>query len=86
VTVVGLLHPGEMGAAVGGVLGGRGEGVEDALLEEWLLSIPERSAQRKGWRWIGEMEEIAHSMAAQDLPVGFHQAAAEVFRRTAEES
>jgi len=72
----------------------RAEGVEDALLEEWQLSIPEledrlpgaeRSARRKGWRWIGEMEEIARSMAAQDLPAGFHQAAAEVFRRTAEE-
>lgn len=71
------------------------EGVEDALLEEWRLSIPElgprlsgaeRSARRKGWRWIGEMEEIAQSMAAQDLPTGFHEAAAEVFRRTAEES
>jgi len=68
----------------------RAEGVEDALLEEWRLSIPEleeqlagaeRSTHRKGWRWIGEMEEIARSMAAQDLPVGFHQAAAEVFRR-----
>ena len=73
----------------------RAEGVEDALLEEWRLSIPEleeslagaeRSAKRKGWRWIGEMEEIARSMAAQDLPAGFHEAAAEVFRRTAEES
>ena len=73
----------------------RAEGVEDALLEEWRLSIPEleerspgaeRSARRKGWRWIGEMEEIARSMAAQDLPAGFHEAAAEVFRRTAEES
>ena len=73
----------------------RAEGVEDALLEEWRLSIPElaervagaeRSARRKGWRWIGEMEEIAHSMAAQDLPTGFHEASAEVFRRTAEES
>ena len=72
----------------------RAEEVEDALLEEWRLSIPEleerlagaeRSARRKGWRWIGEMEEIARSMAAQDLPAGFHQAAAEVFRRTAEE-
>ena len=72
----------------------RAEGVEDALLEEWRLSIPEleerlagaeRSARRKGWRWIGEMEEIARSMVAQDLPAGFHQAAAEVFRRTAEE-
>jgi 3-hydroxyisobutyrate dehydrogenase-like beta-hydroxyacid dehydrogenase len=72
----------------------RAEGVEEALLEEWRLSIPEleeriagaeRSARRKGWRWIGEMEEIARSMAAQDLPTGFHEAAAEVFRRAAED-
>lgn len=72
----------------------RAEGVEDALLTEWRLSIPEleervagaeRSARRKGWRWIGEMEEIARSMAARDLPSGFHEAAAEVFRRTAAE-
>jgi 3-hydroxyisobutyrate dehydrogenase-like beta-hydroxyacid dehydrogenase len=73
----------------------RAEGVADALLEEWRLSIPEleehvagaeRSARRKGWRWVGEMEEIAQSMAAHDLPTGFHKAAAEVFRRAAEES
>ena len=73
----------------------RAEGVEDALLEEWRLSLPEleeriagaaRSAQRKGWRWVGEMHEIARSMAAQDLPTGFHEAAAEVFRRASEES
>ena len=73
----------------------RAEGVEEALLEEWRLSIPEleerlagaeRSARRKGWRWIGEMEEIARSMDAQDLPTGFHEAAAEVFRRAAGES
>jgi 3-hydroxyisobutyrate dehydrogenase-like beta-hydroxyacid dehydrogenase len=72
----------------------RAEGVEAALLDEWRLSIPEldgriagaeRSARRKGWRWIGEMEEIARSMDSQDLPTGFHEAAAEVFRRTAEE-
>jgi 3-hydroxyisobutyrate dehydrogenase-like beta-hydroxyacid dehydrogenase len=73
----------------------RAEGVEDVLLEEWRLSLPEledrscaaaRSARRKGWRWIGEMEEIALSMSARDLPAGFHEAAAEVFRRAAEES
>jgi 3-hydroxyisobutyrate dehydrogenase-like beta-hydroxyacid dehydrogenase len=73
----------------------RAEGVEDALLEEWRLSIPEleeqaagaeRSAARKGWRWIGEMEEIARGMDAHDLPTGFHEAAAEVFRRAAEKS
>jgi 3-hydroxyisobutyrate dehydrogenase-like beta-hydroxyacid dehydrogenase len=67
----------------------RREGVEEALLAEWQLSIPEleehlaeaeRSAQRKGWRWIGEMEEISLAMADQDLPAGFHEAAADVFR------
>jgi 3-hydroxyisobutyrate dehydrogenase-like beta-hydroxyacid dehydrogenase len=72
----------------------RAEDVEDALLAEWRLSIPgleeraagaEGSSRRKGWRWIGEMEEIARSMEAQDLPTGFHEAAAEVFRRSAGE-
>jgi 3-hydroxyisobutyrate dehydrogenase-like beta-hydroxyacid dehydrogenase len=68
----------------------RAEAVEDVLLEEWRLSLPEleersrsaaRSAHLKGWRWIGEMEEIARSMSARDLPSGFHDAAAEIFRR-----
>jgi 3-hydroxyisobutyrate dehydrogenase-like beta-hydroxyacid dehydrogenase len=65
------------------------EGVQDALLAEWALSLPDladrtrraaRSAARKGWRWAAEMEEIAGSMAAAGLPQGFHEAAAEVFR------
>ena len=69
----------------------RAEGVEDALLAEWALSQPSlpdrsraaaRSATAKGWRWVAEMEEIAASMAAAGLPDGFHQAAAEIFRRT----
>jgi 3-hydroxyisobutyrate dehydrogenase-like beta-hydroxyacid dehydrogenase len=73
----------------------RAEGVMDPLLQEWRLSLPEveeqlagaeRSARRKGWRWIGEMEEIARSVDAHGLPAGFHEAAAEVFRRTAAES
>jgi 3-hydroxyisobutyrate dehydrogenase-like beta-hydroxyacid dehydrogenase len=73
----------------------RAEGVEAALLEEWRLSLPEleersvgaaRSAERKGWRWVGEMDEIARSLRAHDLPAGFHEAAAEVFRRAAENS
>jgi 3-hydroxyisobutyrate dehydrogenase-like beta-hydroxyacid dehydrogenase len=67
----------------------RAEGVEEALLAEWRDSIPElpdcleragRSAERKGWRWVGEMEEIAATFAAAGLPDGFHRAAAEVFR------
>jgi 3-hydroxyisobutyrate dehydrogenase-like beta-hydroxyacid dehydrogenase len=65
------------------------EGVEAALLAEWDLSQPElpercaqaaRSAEAKGWRWVGEMEEIAASFEAAGLPSGFHRAAAEVYR------
>jgi 3-hydroxyisobutyrate dehydrogenase-like beta-hydroxyacid dehydrogenase len=69
----------------------RAEGVEEALVSEWLLSVPglrerseqaARSAGLKGWRWVGEMEEIAATFAGTGLPDGFHQAAAEVYRRT----
>jgi 3-hydroxyisobutyrate dehydrogenase-like beta-hydroxyacid dehydrogenase len=68
----------------------REEGVEDALLAEWALSQPSlekrsqgsaQAAGAKGWRWVAEMEEIAATMAAAGLPDGFHQAAAEIFRR-----
>ena len=68
----------------------RAEGVEETLLAEWGISQPgldERSARAaesaaaKGWRWIAEMEEIAATMAAAGLPEGFHQAAAEIYRR-----
>ena len=68
----------------------RAEGVESVLLEEWAISQPGlekrwdgagRSAAAKGWRWVGEMEEIAAAMAAAGLPEGFHQAAAEIYRR-----
>ena len=60
-------------------------GVED----EWRLATPEladrlaaaeRSAAAKGWRWVGEMEEIADTFAASGQPEGFHRAAAEVYR------
>jgi len=69
----------------------RAEGVEDVLIAEWALSQPgldqrsaraARSAAAKGWRWIAEMEEIAAAMAAVGLPEGFHQAAAEIYRRS----
>ena len=65
------------------------EGVDDELQAEWRDSQPEllerarraaASADAKGWRWIAEMEEIAATFAADDLPDGFHRAAAEVFR------
>jgi 3-hydroxyisobutyrate dehydrogenase-like beta-hydroxyacid dehydrogenase len=67
------------------------EGVEETLLAEWALSQPQlpdqvsraaRAAATKGWRWVGEMEEIAACMAGAGLPDGFHQAAAEIYRRS----
>jgi 3-hydroxyisobutyrate dehydrogenase-like beta-hydroxyacid dehydrogenase len=71
------------------------EGVADSLLAEWALSQPglggrslgaARSAAAKGWRWVGEMEEIAASMTSDGLPGGFHQAAADVFRRSSSDA
>jgi len=67
------------------------EGVEAPLLEEWRLSLPDlpealaraqRSAAAKGWRWVGEMDEIAATFAAAGLPDGFHRAAAQIFGRS----
>jgi 3-hydroxyisobutyrate dehydrogenase-like beta-hydroxyacid dehydrogenase len=61
-------------------------GVED----EWRGAAPElgerlaraeASAREKGWRWAGEMDEIADTFAAAGQPEGFHRAAAEVYRR-----
>ena len=60
-------------------------GVED----EWRLAAPELAERlpraehakaTKGWRWIGEMEEIADTFAAAGQPDGFHRAAARVYR------
>jgi 3-hydroxyisobutyrate dehydrogenase-like beta-hydroxyacid dehydrogenase len=68
----------------------RAEGVEGALLAEWELSEPgldaqsgrsARAAAAKGWRWAGEMDEIAATMSAAGLPAGFHEAAAALYRR-----
>jgi hypothetical protein len=66
----------------------RAEGIWEALAEEWArsqpqlaerLAVAERSAAAKGWRWIGEMEEIADAFAADGLPPGFHKAAALIY-------
>jgi 3-hydroxyisobutyrate dehydrogenase-like beta-hydroxyacid dehydrogenase len=68
----------------------RAAGVDGELLAEWQLSLPGleaeyaaalSSARAKGWRWTGEMDQIAESMEAVELPSGFHRAAAEVFGR-----
>jgi len=69
----------------------RYEGVDETLLKEWRDSMPgiaeqsEHIAQRarKAWRWAGEMEEIAASFDAANLPSGF-LAYAEIYRRLAE--
>lgn len=68
------------------------EGVDEALLAEWHRSqadLPGRSQNaargtaRKAWRWVGEMDEIAATFAADGLPDGFHRAAGELYRRMA---
>jgi 3-hydroxyisobutyrate dehydrogenase-like beta-hydroxyacid dehydrogenase len=64
-------------------------GVGEALNSEWVLSRPgladrlsaaRHDAREKGWRWAGEMDEIASMLAAVDLPAGFHAAAADIYR------
>jgi 3-hydroxyisobutyrate dehydrogenase-like beta-hydroxyacid dehydrogenase len=66
------------------------EGVDQALLQEWAISQPDlerRSIQAaavavpKAWRYVGEMKEIAATLAAAGLPSGFHTAAADLYER-----
>ncbi len=38
----------------------------------------------KAWRFAGEMDEIATTFAAAGMPSGFHEAAADIYRRLAE--
>jgi 3-hydroxyisobutyrate dehydrogenase-like beta-hydroxyacid dehydrogenase len=67
------------------------EGVTEHLLGEWATSMSdlvERServagAGRKAWRFAPEMEEIAATFDGAGLPGGFHEAAAEIYRRLA---
>jgi hypothetical protein len=67
-------------------------GVRDALLREWDLSQPELTARSertaratapKAWRFVGEMDEIAATFRAMDLPDGFHVGAAEIYQAMA---
>jgi 3-hydroxyisobutyrate dehydrogenase-like beta-hydroxyacid dehydrogenase len=66
-------------------------GVEDDLLAEWDRSQPDLRARSeaalgsvpKAWRFVGEMHEIAATLATQGLPDGFALAAAEVYERLA---
>jgi len=59
--------------------------ISDALDGEWAelqgsLGAARSARERKGWRWVAEMEEIAGTFAAAGLPDGFHRAAAEAYR------
>lgn len=65
-------------------------GVANELHAEWDDSQPEligrleraqAAAEAKGWRWAGEMREVAGTFAAAGWPPGFHEAAAAVYER-----
>ncbi|MGD9943945.1 MAG: DUF1932 domain-containing protein [Burkholderiaceae bacterium] len=65
-------------------------GVRERLQQQWARDgsgldaraprlISEASV--KGWRFVGEMDEIAATFAQAGLPAGFHQAAADLYRQ-----
>ncbi len=67
-------------------------GVRDDLNAQWKRGDPSfpgqtenrvRNVTAKAWRFAGEMEEIAATFRSAGLPGEFHDAAAEVYRRTA---
>jgi hypothetical protein len=70
----------------------RGFGVEDELRGELARTGVDYAAAvehaaggaGKAWRWAGEMDEAADTVAALDLPDGFSRAAAELYRRLAD--
>jgi 3-hydroxyisobutyrate dehydrogenase-like beta-hydroxyacid dehydrogenase len=64
-------------------------GVGQSLQQEWSISQPAlvdrakltaAAVAPKSWRFEGEMQEIANTFSAVNLPPGFHQAAAELYR------
>jgi 3-hydroxyisobutyrate dehydrogenase-like beta-hydroxyacid dehydrogenase len=64
--------------------------VDKELFQQWELDepgSPEQAARRarrvtaKAWRFAGEMDEIAATFASAGLPSGFHESAAEIYRR-----
>lgn len=66
--------------------------VRDELYQQWEMDNPGFSQQTnkrttgvttKAWRFEGEMYEITSTFREAGLPDGFHQAAAEIYRRMA---
>ena len=67
-------------------------GVSDALNQQWSQNGSDfaeaterrvRGVTAKAWRFVGEMEEIAATLEGAGVPGGFHQAAADVYSRSA---
>ena len=67
-------------------------GVSDELFAQWgkkgshLAAENEqrvRGVTAKAWRFAGEMEDIAATFDSAGMPDGFHQAAADIYRRMA---
>lgn len=67
-------------------------GVRDNLEAQWSRGGSDFAAQTqqrvcrvtaKAWRFEGEMHEIAATFANVGLPAGFHEAAADIYRRLA---
>lgn len=65
-------------------------GLGDELREEWerrgldvgdRIEVARRTAVPKGWRFAGEMEQIAAALVDAGLPAGWFTAAAEAYRR-----
>jgi 3-hydroxyisobutyrate dehydrogenase-like beta-hydroxyacid dehydrogenase len=65
-------------------------GVRGELQAHWSQTDPElakdagrrlQGSARKAWRFVGEMDEIAATFREAGLPGGFHEAAAELYRR-----
>lgn len=69
-----------------------GLNVRQELAQQWsrngsdFAKQAEQRATRvtaKAWRFTGEMEEIAATFAETGMPAGFHEAAADIYRRLA---
>ena len=80
-------------ALIAGVLGtAENLGVRASLMRRWAddgSGLDRTAAQRvaritdRAWRWVDEMEQISATFAHANMPSGFHEAAADIYRRLA---
>lgn len=81
-------------ALISGVLGtAENMGVREALVRRWVddgSGLDKTAVPRvaritdRAWRWVDEMEQIASTFEHAGMPRGFHDAAAEIYRRLAQ--